>query len=1508
MAKRKKLNKRVVVLMAAMGGVVALGVLGVYLRRPAEDPVLAIRQGDDAFERGEYGTAAKAFATAIRNLPEGEAADATFKLSRTYLNWGQDPELTNSVRSEYVERGLRSLQSALALDPRHLGARRLTCEISFARARRDGRLWNVYIRHATELLEIADDDAETYYQRGFAHGFLGRTLGVEYITRAVADFRKAAELKPEDPRYWIGLCGFLRNPMVDQLPEAEKGYTQGIEANPDSAELRVQYAEYLREAGRKDESLVQLQEAIKRQPESTVGKIALGDYYSKEGKPADALRELEAAKAIDDSDYRIYRDLAMVHRQQVRHGDSDQVRLARSQEAVQAFRDGLDIVNKRMQPTADGPPISDLDRRRLADARWKLNYLLANVLMDMTMITTADRKTIVDEAKDCLSRLARLIPNTPQYYKIAGRIALVDGDSTEGIRLLELARRGFGFDPETTSLLINVYRRQDLPGMSEALIDDFLARPGAVPSEDILLEKVRLLMRRYEFEEAERLVKIRLLEKNPDSAAAQNMALALQMLRGKPPEVPPDIAPSRMVIRLVLDRAAVLWIEDRRDKAIEVVEKLYHAIANNTPDEVSSKMRVVTRLVGFYVATKKTLKAIDLLDTLVRQHPDRKDLQLQRKMLDEKDRAKQIAVRLEMAKDLPPLERALEKANTYLVFGDEKNYLAQLQEAAKIDPDAPGVVEGMFRSALATRDWTVAQEYLDRAAKGNADGVGGQVYSARLAIAREKYAEAVQMLTDLTEKHRGMKHAWIMLGDCYSKMSEFEKAYDTYRSVYKLDPSYVPAQIGLAKSCDAQGRRRECLVYALKAYKTSEGRLDKFITHIVLLEEAKDASSGDLKHIQEIIRRRERIRERTPQDLENRLHLGRLYEEAGDVKSAEVEYVYIYRTTSNRIGGAKIYTDFLSRTRQSGKAEQIFEELIEGEKDKVGALLLYARYLARHSAEQAYNTYKRAIEMDPKDPRGYREVASFLAERMTNYGAAADAMGMYCKLRPTHLAARKQWIHYTIEAKRFEEATKRLNHILAADPSDSQALTLKGFLLMRQENLDGAEKLLLQANKEDPSSPFPLLYLTKIDLERGDVQGARTRLQAVTKLTDSPDVLIQLALVYVRLGEYNSAQATLRAILDQREDHVPAIRLLLSLYQRGKKWDRMESLLRHAQEKFPGEVGYRLQEIEMLRSRGMVELAVTKAEEARRLSPESWPVLGTYLAALLAAKEYDKVVAVSEPYLEGHEKSALIKAYRASALAGKNKTAEADAMFRDAIATIPADNIQYVAYQTEKAFGLAAATKKLAAWSSGRAGEWQTGRMLGDLYQRGRQYEKALSHLTRSLGHTKTPKDKALIHRMLGAVHHSMGVTNKQHLAEAEKNYRISISLLPDDRESLNNLAYLYTNDLDRADEALALVEKVYQMDPNEPRIADTYGWTLAKLGRYDLAQEVLQRSIQLGDPMAANRYHSGWVYEQTGQFANATNSYRQGLELVRDDPGDPLHRLLTEGLTRAESKARPKE
>ena len=39
-----------------------------------------------------------------------------------------------------------------------------------------------------------------------------------------------------------------------------------------------------------------------------------------------------------------------------------------------------------------------------------------------------------------------------------------------------------------------------------------------------------------------------------------------------------------------------------------------------------------------------------------------------------------------------------------------------------------------------------------------------------------------------------------------------------------------------------------------------------------------------------------------------------------------------------------------------------------------------------------------------------------------------------------------------------------------------------------------------------------------------------------------------------------------------------------------------------------------------------------------------------------------------------------------------------------------------------------------------------------------------------------------------------------------------------------------------------------------------------------------------------------------------AMNKYRQGLELLRDDPDDPLYRLFTEGLKRVESKIRPKE
>ncbi|HAU38704.1 MAG TPA: hypothetical protein DCX07_13430 [Phycisphaerales bacterium] len=139
----------------------------------------------------------------------------------------------------------------------------------------------------------------------------------------------------------------------------------------------------------------------------------------------------------------------------------------------------------------------------------------------------------------------------------------------------------------------------------------------------------------------------------------------------------------------------------------------------------------------------------------------------------------------------------------------------------------------------------------------------------------------------------------------------------------------------------------------------------------------------------------------------------------------------------------------------------------------------------------------------------------------------------------------------------------------------------------------------------------------------------------------------------------------------------------------------------------------------------------------------------------------------------------------------------------------------------------------------------------------------------------------------------------------AEKAYLDVLKELPNDLHALNNLAYMYTNELKRPDEGLPYAEKAARLRPNDANVQDTYGWTLAQTAaknptRWGEAQVALERSVAI-EALAANCYHLGWVYEQRGRPADAARQYRRGLNLIQTKPADPLYKELTDGLKRVQ-------
>lgn len=98
---------------------------------------------------------------------------------------------------------------------------------------------------------------------------------------------------------------------------------------------------------------------------------------------------------------------------------------------------------------------------------------------------------------------------------------------------------------------------------------------------------------------------------------------------------------------------------------------------------------------------------------------------------------------------------------------------------------------------------------------------------------------------------------------------------------------------------------------------------------------------------------------------------------------------------------------------------------------------------------------------------------------------------------------------------------------------------------------------------------------------------------------------------------------------------------------------------------------------------------------------------------------------------------------------------------------------------------------------------------------------------------------------------------------------------------ALNYLGYMWAERGENLAEALALVQRAVDLDPDNGAYVDSLGWAHFQLGDYDEARRQLERAADLipDDPTIAE--HLGDVYAALGETARAEQLYRRALELV---------------------------
>ncbi|MCV2876181.1 tetratricopeptide repeat protein [Rhodobacteraceae bacterium XHP0102] len=112
----------------------------------------------------------------------------------------------------------------------------------------------------------------------------------------------------------------------------------------------------------------------------------------------------------------------------------------------------------------------------------------------------------------------------------------------------------------------------------------------------------------------------------------------------------------------------------------------------------------------------------------------------------------------------------------------------------------------------------------------------------------------------------------------------------------------------------------------------------------------------------------------------------------------------------------------------------------------------------------------------------------------------------------------------------------------------------------------------------------------------------------------------------------------------------------------------------------------------------------------------------------------------------------------------------------------------------------------------------------------------------------------------------------------AEADFRKALSLSPDQSSVLNYLGYSLVEQRRNLDEALNMIERAVELDPDSGYIVDSLAWVYFRLGRYQEAVAPMERAAELlpTDPIVND--HLGDVYWKVGRQREARFQWERAL------------------------------
>jgi len=142
-----------------------------------------------------------------------------------------------------------------------------------------------------------------------------------------------------------------------------------------------------------------------------------------------------------------------------------------------------------------------------------------------------------------------------------------------------------------------------------------------------------------------------------------------------------------------------------------------------------------------------------------------------------------------------------------------------------------------------------------------------------------------------------------------------------------------------------------------------------------------------------------------------------------------------------------------------------------------------------------------------------------------------------------------------------------------------------------------------------------------------------------------------------------------------------------------------------------------------------------------------------------------------------------------------------------------------------------------------------------NLYKDFQQYKKSIEYYTEALNNINREKDRELYSKIL--YRRGMSYERLKMWEKSEKDLIQSLELQPEEPYVLNYLAYSWLERNINIDKSIEMLEIALNKRQEDPYIIDSLGWGFYLVGRYNEAEKLLRKAVELmpDDPIVNDHY-----------------------------------------------------